>query len=79
MIILRLLHSQLYKYKWNGLEVDTLEYVFRKNKRGDDENFEYYRINERGDTSRIKAIRKEYLSLNDFDSMGVAFNYEDDD
>jgi len=65
--------SKLYKYKWNGWTVDTLEFVFRKGKNQDDEYFEYYRINSKGDTSQVKNIPKEYLSIDDFDSLGIVY------
>jgi len=62
--------SQLYKYRWNGFRVDTIEYVFRTyNHNLDKEDF--YKINAKGDTVKIKNIPKEYLSLDDFDSMGT--------
>ena len=70
--------SQLYKYKWNGLNVDTLEFVFRTAKHADAEKFEYYRINSKGDTSQIKSIPKEYFDLDDLDSLG-AYTYDDED
>ncbi|MDH6307446.1 hypothetical protein M2451_000595 [Dysgonomonas sp. PFB1-18] len=62
----------LYKYKWNGTVVDTIEYIWQY---ADYEKPElkpqYFRISAKGDTVKIPAIPKEYLTVDDIDWLSA--------
>lgn len=64
--------GMLYKYRWSGGIVDTIEHIWQY---ADYEKPElkpqYFRISAKGDTVKIPAIPKEYLTVNDIDWLNV--------
>lgn len=67
--------SGLYKCKWRGFEIDTIEYIMPYNP--EEYAGKYYRISHKefkkknSEKVRLNAIPKEYENINDIDWLGV--------
>lgn len=64
---------ELYKYKWNGLQLDTIEFIYHNNE--DTLNHSFCRTNKRMHEAnvvkqKLKAVPAEYRSITDFDWFG---------
>jgi hypothetical protein len=66
-------NTALYKYKWNGLRVDTMEYIYHN--ADDTRQHSFYSTNrpieeENVIKRRLNSLPAEYRSITDFDWFG---------